>query len=121
MERLKALLHVDEMNRWKIALANAKNLLADIGKEQVTLEIVANAEAVRVFDTKYCMEESQREYLIQQMAQLSQYKVSIAVCRNALRANEIEEEMVPPFAAVVPAGITRIVMQQAEGYAYVKP
>lgn len=117
MEKLKALLHIDEPGKWRLTLANVKNLIEDMGLENVVLEIVVNATAVQIFDSM----DKDVESLLKQMKELSKNNVKIIVCRNALRANIIHEELLPNFVTVVPAGITRIVTKQMEGYSYVKP
>lgn len=121
MEKLKALLHVDELIKWPITLANAKNFIQDSALQQVMVEIVANAAAVQIFAFKEEKLDKDRLELLEQMKKLSNHNVSITVCRNALNANFISEEVLPDFVTVVPAGITRIVIRQAEGYSYVKP
>ena len=59
--------------------------------------------------------------IIKKMERLSNHNVKIIACRNALRANAISEDVLPIFITVVPAGITRIIKKQSEGYSYVKP
>jgi hypothetical protein len=117
MEKLKALLHIDELDKWRLTLANVKNLIEDVGLENIVLEIVANATAVQIFDPM----DKDMGGLLKQMKELSNNNVKIIVCRNALRANTIYEELLPDFVTVVPAGITRIITKQMEGYSYVKP
>jgi len=121
MEKLKALLHIDELAKWQLTLTNAKNLIDDVGLDSVILEIVVNAAAVQVFDLKNKEIEADSKELLKRMKELSNNNVKIIACRNALRANHIQEEVLPNFITVVPAGITRIVTQQKEGYSYMKP
>lgn len=114
---LKAVLHVDEPIKWQLTLANTENLIADVGLENVTLEIIANAAAVKIFGST----ESEAARVIEKMKALSNHNVKIIACRNALRANAISEDTLPSYITVVPAGITRIIKKQSEGYSYVKP
>ena len=88
-----------------------------MGLENIGLEIVVNAAAVQIFDPL----DKELGDLLKQMQELANNNVKIIVCRNALRANTIYEEGLPAFVTVVPAGITRIITKQTEGYAYVKP
>lgn len=121
MEKLRALFHIDEPNKWQLTLGNTKNFIADVGLEHVTVEIVANAIAVRIFNDMDKSTDQDMSALLQQMKELSENNVTIIACRNALKANSINEELLPEFVTVVPAGITRIISKQAEGYSYVKP
>jgi intracellular sulfur oxidation DsrE/DsrF family protein len=121
MEKLKALLHIDEPGKWQLTLTNANNLLEDVGLENVVLEIVVNATAVQIFDSMDKDIDQDMRGLLKQMKELSNNHVRIIACRNALRANSIREELLPDFVTVVPAGITRIITKEMEGYSYVKP
>ncbi|GMA98186.1 DsrE family protein [Pelosinus sp. IPA-1] len=121
MEKLKTLLHIDELGKWRLTLTNAKNLIEDVGFENVILEIVANATAVQIFDSVDKSIDHEMPGLLKQMKELSENHVTIIACRNALKANLINEELLPEFVTVVPAGITRIIVKQTEGYSYVKP
>jgi uncharacterized protein len=121
MKKLKVLLHIDEPGKWRLTLTNAKNLIEDVGLENVVLEIVANAAAVQIFDSTNKNNDQEQNDLLMQMKELSNQHVAIIGCRNALRANFISEGFLPDFVTVVPAGITRIVTQQMDGYSYVKP
>lgn len=51
MKKLKALLHIDEPDKWRLTLANAKDLIEDVGLDKLVLEIVVNAGAVQIFDS----------------------------------------------------------------------
>lgn len=121
MKKLKVLLHIDEPSKWRLTLTNAKNLIEDVGLEIVVLEIVVNATAVQIFNSRDTEFDKDKRDLLNQMKKLSNNNVEIIACRNALRANTILEELLPEFVTVVPAGITRIVTKQMEGYSYVKP
>jgi len=121
MEKLKALLHIDEPGKWRLTLTNTKNFIEDVGLEHVVVEIVANATAVQLFDSVGQNSDQDRIGLLKQMKELSDNHVTFIACRNALRANSINEGLLPDFVTVVPAGITRIISKQAEGYSYVKP
>lgn len=117
MQKLKVLLHIDELDKWRLTLANARNLIEDVGLENVVLEIVVNATAVQIFDSM----DKDMGSILKQMKELSTNNVRIVACRNALKVNAIHEELLPDFVTVVPAGITRIITKQMEGYSYVKP
>ncbi len=43
------------------------------------------------------------------------------VCNNAMKIHKINKEDLFEFCEVVPAGITKLVELQMDGYAYVKP
>ncbi len=118
METLKVLFHVSEPDRWKVALGNITNLIKDVGEGNVDVEVLANGPSVSAYvDSE----------LIDIMKGLAEKNVRFVACRNSLKkmcADDIiciDEDKLPSFIEVVPAGITEIIKKQAEGYAYVKP
>ena len=121
MEKIKAVLHVDEPGKWRLTLANTKNLIDDVGLDNIIVEVVANATAVQIFDSINKNNDLNMGDLLKQMKELSSNNVTIIACRNALKANSINEGLLPNFVTVVPAGITRIIIKQTEGYSYIKP
>lgn len=128
MDRLKVLFHVNESDRWPRVLTNITNFLNDVGQGNAAVEVVANGEAVSVFKNRCLLGEGGARgcgpdagSLTEQMKKLSEIGVRFAACRNALKAQSIDERSLPNFVMVVPAGITEIAKKQAEGYAYIKP
>jgi uncharacterized protein len=118
MNLFKVVFHIDEMYKWALALGNVRNFIKDIGVAEYYIEIVTNAEAVKIFaDTN----NEETHELLQEMEGLVQQGIKIMVCRNALQANAVQEINLPEFVTVVSAGITRLVMLQGEGYCYIKP
>lgn len=113
MAELKVLFHVNEPERWPRALVNIGNFIKDVGQGNAEIEVVANGAAV----TSYVAGDK----LNQEMAGMADLGVKFVACRNALRMHSLEENTLPSFVAVVPAGITEIAKKQAEGYAYIKP
>lgn len=124
MERLKVLFHVNEASRWPVILANAGNLVNDVGPEKVTIEVVANGEAVTVFANGFgqgAAEAASGAVLRGEMERLAGVGVDFVLCRNALAMYSVPGHRLPSFARIVPAGITEIIRKQLQGYAYVKP
>ncbi|WP_019553770.1 DsrE family protein [Propionispira raffinosivorans] len=118
MDLFKVVFHIDEMHKWALTLGNAKNFIKDIGTAEYYIEIVANAEAVKIFDGTN--NEGSHE-LLQEMEWLMQQGIKIMVCRNAMQANAVQETDLPKYVTVVSAGITRLVTLQGQGYCYIKP
>ena len=118
MNELQAVFHIDELPKWELTLGNVQNLITDIGIKKHHIEIVANAAAVTLFTAP--TNEAAAE-LLQKMNALIKQEVKISFCKNALRANDIQEETLPVFITIVPAGITRLILLQEKGYCYIKP
>lgn len=103
---MKVIFHVDELAKWDLTIKNVNNLLA--AKPDATVEVLANAEAVKYFITDEAEE-------------LASLGATFLVCGNALKAHEISEEDVPSFLEVVPAGVVELAKKQDLGYAYIRP
>lgn len=122
---LKCLIHVNEPERWPVALSNIINLLNDVGDSSINVIVVSNGAGVKGYMT--CPEDSTGACIpgamdvLKKMEELYRRGVRFLACRNALRANNIDEKSLPSFVEVVPAGMTELIKRQTEGYAYIKP
>jgi len=116
MKEYKVIVHIDELHKWKLLLANVKNLLNGIENHKVVIEVLANSEAVRYYDKT---QELNAE--IHTIESLSQRGVKFVACNNALIANHIQRDTLISCVNVVPAGVVELVVKQSEGYAYIKP
>jgi len=118
MKQMKLLLHVSDNERWSVALTTAINFLKDVGEDEADVVIVANGTAA----ASYAYSDK-----IETMEVLADKGVQFRACRNSLKklcaegTVCINEEALPSFVKIVPAGISEIVSKQREGYAYVKP
>ncbi|SHF37069.1 hypothetical protein SAMN02745218_02084 [Desulfofundulus australicus DSM 11792] len=112
--KMKVLFHINEAERWPRVITNIINFLRDVGAERASIVVLANGSGVLGYNPG-------EQDLISQMENLHKVGVAFIACRNALIAHEINEEGLPDFVVVVPAGITEIVRRQVQGYAYIKP
>ncbi len=113
---MKALFHVDELEKWGLVLANVKNMIkyCHTSGVQCEIEVLANAVAVKEMKAR----DSQNGDTI---SRLSEEHVDFVACKNALNANGIEEKDMFPFVRTVPAGVVELVRKQGEGWAYIRP
>ncbi len=106
-------LDMDSTSILELCIANVSNFLNDVGNAEVV--VLANGYAVKLFvkvaNTK--LEEKMRE--------LSKRGVRFFVCNNALNLHGIKKDDIFDFCEVVPAGVTKLVELQNDGYAYIKP
>jgi hypothetical protein len=105
--------HVDETEKWEMALANVHNLLAGIEVESSQVEVLANGKAVEIFT-------SPDEKNLRRMKILSERGVKFPACRNSLKSHGIDEKALPGFFAVVPIGVLELTEKQLQGFAYIK-
>jgi len=109
----KVLFHTDENIKLQLTLRNIKNLISDLGEENLTIEVVLNSEAISLM---YKSNNTYRE----EIKNLCNKKVSFSVCSNAMKAYGITKDILLKEAIIVPSGIGQIVKKQAEGYFYIK-
>ena len=116
MLEYKVIFHIDELNKWKLLLANANNLLNAIDNKKYHVVVLANAEAVKYYDPAQNLDTD-----INTLKLLNNKGIEFVACNNALMANHMEKTNIIPFVNIVPAGVVELVDKQNEGYAYIKP
>ncbi len=109
---LKVIFHIDEMDKWKLVLGNAKNMLN--AEPDSGVAVLANSEAVRLYADRV-----HEQYPV--MLALAAEGVSFIACRNALKLEALDEDALPPEISVVPAGVAELAKKQHSGYAYIRP
>ena len=118
MNKLKVLFHINENEKWNVALGNIASLISDVGEENTEVIVVANGFAV------YGYTDSEKLSVIEQ---LTAGGVKFIACRYSLTSMCqdgvacVREDVLPSFIAIVPAGITEIIERQQDGFAYIKP
>jgi len=106
--------HVDEAEKWELALANTHNLLAGIEAEGSQVEVLANGKAVEIFT-------SPDERTLRKMKILADRGVGFHICQNSLKSHNIDEKVLPEFFRVVPIGVLELAEKEMQGFAYIKP
>lgn len=112
---MKIIFHVNESERWNMALNNIHNLLAIDNTISIEL-LVHSAAIIRI--TKSEIEKSEQ---LSMLNDLHHQKVIFAVCNNTLTHMNISETEIYKHAIVVPAGIYELADKQQQGYCYIKP
>lgn len=116
MVKYKVIFHIDEMDKWELVLGNVSNLLNAIGNKSYSVEVLANAEAVKYYDTSQKLVSNNSK-----IEKLNEKGVKFVACNNALNAHKIEPSNIMNHVSVVPAGVLELVEKQSEGYAYIRP
>lgn len=113
---MKVVFHVDmdDTPIFELALANITNFLKNVGAENADVALLANGFAVKLFVKASGMKFKER------LEELHKQGVKFYVCNNALNAHNINKEDIFEFCEVVPAGVTKLIELQNEGYAYIK-
>lgn len=117
MQEYKVIFHIDELSKWKLLLTNVSNLLDAVANKGFHVGVLANAEAVKYYDTT----TQDLDADIKTMEVLNGRGIEFVACNNALMANHIEKDSIIHFISIVPVGVFELVEKQSEGYAYIKP
>lgn len=111
---LRLLIHVPDSTRAKVGLKMAQNFLKTQKEgENLVTRVLFNAQGVTILLDG----DEELQDLLQGLAQKGG---EIYFCENALKAFNVSQDRVPPFAKTVPAGIRALVEWQEEGFRYVR-
>jgi intracellular sulfur oxidation DsrE/DsrF family protein len=99
--------------KWNLALNNARNVQAELGKENVMVEIVAYGPGLGMLkaDSKVEM----------RLAQALTDNVGLLACENTMVNTKTTKADMYPGISYVMAGVTHIMKRQREGWAYIRP
>ena len=99
--------------KWNLALNNARNVQAELGKENVLVEIVAYGPGLGMLkaDSKVEM----------RLAQAMTDNVGLLACENTMVNTKTTKADMYPGISYVMAGVTHIMKRQREGWAYIRP
>ena len=116
---MKAVIHVDEMEKWTMGVGNLKRLIAYCQDENqpFELELVANGDAAPGVTAETARELGLDEGLETVLAQ----GAVVCVCQGAMKGSGIAPEQLMAGVKIVPSGVCELVLRQQEGYAYVRP
>ena len=116
MSKYRVVFHLDEPSKGRAdqVLKNIENLLADLGEDNVEVELVANGGGVQA------LVEGPDSHA-EQIKPLAAQGVRFAACANSLNQLKIAREALVEPVVVVSSGVGELVKKQAEGWAYIRP
>jgi intracellular sulfur oxidation DsrE/DsrF family protein len=114
-ERHKLVLQVSDGDpaKWNLALNNAENVQQALGKDKVTVEIVAYGPGLNML-----MAESK---VAARLNGAMDNNVALLACATTMKKAKVTEADLAGGVKVVPAGVIHIMQRQREGWAYVRP
>jgi len=107
MQNYKVIFHIDEMNKWKLLLANVNNMLIDLKDQSVKIKILANSEAVKFFVQK---ELNENDY--SNIQNLMNNNVLFCLCNNSILSNKIELNTLIPNISNVYSCVSELIIKQ---------
>ena len=114
-DRYKVVLQVSDNDpaKWNLALNNARNIQADLGKDNVDVEIVAYGPGLGMLkaDSK----------VGPRLAQALDGSIGLMACENTMRNTKTTKADMYAGISYVDAGVVHLMMRQREGWAYIRP
>ena len=99
--------------KWNLALNNARNLQADLGKNDVEIEIVAYGPGIGMLKADSVVGNRIGEAL--------ESGVKVTACENTMRGQKLAKADMLNGIGYVPAGVVEIMQRQQQGWAYLRP
>lgn len=102
-----------DSKKWDLTLNNVKNVIKDMGKDNIDVEIVAYGPGIDMF--KF---ESPAASRIEEVLKLG---AQVMICENTMRAQKISKSDMLDNLGYVEAGVSQLIKRQQQGYAYIRP
>ena len=99
--------------KWNLALNNAQNMQAALGKDKVQVEIVAYGPGLNML-------KAQSKVAARVNAAMD-HSVDIVACGNTMKKMKVTKADLIGGSRVVPGGVIEIMKRQSEGWAYIRP
>lgn len=102
-----------DSKKWNLALNNARNVQADLGKDRTEIEIVAYGPGIGMLKA-----DSEVANRIEEAMAAG---VKVVACENTMKAQKLARDDMLGGIGYVPAGVVQLMKRQKEGYAYIRP
>jgi uncharacterized protein len=99
--------------RWNLALSNVRNVLADLGKGNVEIELVAYGPGVAMLKAESAVADW--------LANALDSNVTLIACENTMQTEKLSRDDMYGGVSFVQTGVSHIMQRQREGWAYVRP
>jgi intracellular sulfur oxidation DsrE/DsrF family protein len=99
--------------KWNLALNNARNVQADLGKANVQVEIVAYGPGLAMLKAESPVSA--------RLAEALDGNVGLLACVNTMENTKTTKSDMYGGIGYVQAGVTHIIKRQKEGWAYIRP
>jgi uncharacterized protein len=112
--RYKVVFQVSDADpaKWNLTLNNARNAQAELGADNVLVEIVAFGPGIGIFKA-----ESE---IATRIAEAANTGVALLACQNTMRGQKLTPEQMTKQVGYVPSGVAHLIKRQSEGYAYIR-
>ncbi|MGH8687425.1 MAG: DsrE family protein [Burkholderiales bacterium] len=114
-ERYRVVFQVSDNDhaKWNLTLNNVANVQADLGKDNVDIEIVAYGPGLNMLKAE--------SKVAARLAQALDQSVGLLACENTMHNTKTTKADMYSGISYVDAGVVHIMKRQREGWAYVRP
>lgn len=102
-----------DAKKWNLALVNAMNVISELGKMNVSMEIVVYGPAIDMLRI-----ESE---VAPRVDEVIANGVNVVACENTMRGMHITAADMLPGIRYTRSGVVYLIKKQKEGYAYIRP
>lgn len=99
--------------KWNLALNNAKNVQADLGAQNVAIEIVAYGPGINMLKAD--------SVAANRVAEAMGAGVKVVACENTMTNQKLAKDDMLKDIGYVKAGVVEIMQRQQQGWAYLRP
>lgn len=99
--------------KWNLALNNARNLQADLGKANVDVEIVVYGPGIGMLKAESLVGN--------RITDSTAAGIRIVACENTMKAQKLKRDDMLASIEYVPAGVVEISRLQKQGWSYLRP
>ena len=99
--------------KWRLALNNARNVQAELGKDNVEIEIVAYGPGLDMLKAESKVAAG--------LAAALDSNVGLIACENTMQNRHVSRDEMYGGIRYAAAGVTHIMRRQSEGWAYIRP
>ena len=99
--------------KWSLALNNAKNVQADLGAQNVAIEIVAYGPGLAMLKAD--------SVAASRVGEAMGAGVKVVACVNTMRNQKVAKDDMLNGIGYVEAGVVEIMQKQQQGWAYLRP
>lgn len=103
----------DDPRKWNLTLVNARNVQAELGKTNVTIEIVVYGPATNMLRIESEVAPGVGEAI--------ENGIEVVACENTMIGLHITPMDMLPDLKYTRSGVSYLIKKQAQGYAYIRP
>ena len=103
----------NDPKKWELTMNNVRNVQADLGKENVSVEVVAYGPGLAMLQLE--------STAANRIADAQRAGVKVVACENTMHAQKLTKDDMLGGIGYVPAGVSELILLQEKGYSYVRP